>query len=176
MSTHAQPDAMSLSDFAHHIQRSKSYVSTLKKDGRLVLLDEDRVDVAASLARIAETAGYGRPSGIVSPEVARLREQREFYETEEKRIAWEKECKRLVEAQRVVDAAGKVGTLVRSRLEALSSQLAPQLAHISDETRCRVLIDDHVESLLREIAAALRDLTGGASQAATGDATREHSA
>jgi hypothetical protein len=48
------------SEFARAQGWSRSHVTALKQAGRLVLADDGRVDVEASLARIAATRGGGR--------------------------------------------------------------------------------------------------------------------
>lgn len=58
----------------------------------------------------------------------------------------------LLDAAEVEAAIADAGTTLRNRLETLADVLAPQVASVPDEARCRAIIADQVEHLLAELA------------------------
>jgi hypothetical protein len=58
----------------------------------------------------------------------------------------------LLSAADVEAAVADAATTLRNRLETLADVLAPQVASVPDEARCRAIIADQVEHLLAELA------------------------
>jgi hypothetical protein len=160
--TTAIPSAMTPTEFANHIQRSRHYVYQLKSANRVVVLDDGRLDVAASLKRMADTARQPQHAVVVSTGYAKSREAREHYAAETARIEFDERCGKLVSAADVVNVVATAGTLMRSRLEMLPSELAPRIAALSDENECRAVMSEFVESLLTDLSAALSNAAGRA--------------
>jgi hypothetical protein len=167
-------------EFAKHIGVQKSYVTALKKAGRLVFSDNGQVDVAASLARIAATKspdkqgvadrhaqgrgaelpagdvvedeGEGAPEATGNPDYQRARARREDANAGLAEIALREKAGSLMEAAHVESAVADAGVSFRMGLEGMGAMLAPQLAGMSDEASIRQLIDDYTEHLLRELS------------------------
>lgn len=66
----------------------------------------------------------------------------------------------LVEAETVRRAGAEAGAVIRTALENLPDQIAPQLVALADEAKIHALLVDHVETLLTDIAAALEAAIG----------------
>jgi hypothetical protein len=172
------PAHLTQSAFAAQQGWGRSYVTQLKKEGRLVMVEDGkRVDVAASLARIAATsspdkrADIGRVAGIPEdPRTAGFSDalsdeevvgRSDYHEARARRetanaalteIELRKASGGLFEAAQVESALADAATLLRTSLESMGALLAPQLAAISDEHEIRQTIDDHVHQALVEIS------------------------
>lgn len=171
---------MSQTDFAQHLGVQKSYVTQLKKAGRLVMAaDGRRVDVVASLARIEATRspdkaavaarhaaarGDDRPEqegepdepeadADARPDYQAARARREAANAELAEIELAERAGKLVEVARVESVLADALTTLRTGLESMGVLLSPQLAHESDPHEIRQIIDDHVHAALSELSA-----------------------
>lgn len=168
-------------EFARLQGWAKSYVTALKKEGRLVMND-GLVDVAASRARILETADPEKAAvaerhaaaraGTADPlageddddeQVATKRvdyqEAKARKEIANARLAEmevERESGKLVEAAMISAALADAGATLRSTLSNLPAIVAPMLATLSDETQIRLVLDEHIEQALSDLSQRLR--------------------
>lgn len=167
-------ELLTQAEFARRQGWSKSYVTKLKQLGRLVLRD-GKVDVAASLARIAETADPNRDDVVrrnaerregsdalpgadaerVGQSFAAARAVKERFLALRAKAEYEQMIGKLVEAEAVRRAAEDAGAWLRARLESLPDQLAAELSAESDPARCHALLSDAVHGLLVELAENL---------------------
>lgn len=151
---------LSQADFARLQGWSKSYVSKLKKEDRIVFDDAGLVDVALTLARITGTTGAPERAdeSVVSPTFNIARDRKEHYTAELARLDYLERAGKLLDAGEVVGVIADALTTLRSAIEAAPPQLAPQLAAMGDESQMRALLADHFEVLLNELADALSKL------------------
>ena len=145
---------LSQADFARKIGVARSYVTALKKSGRLVMTDDGLVAVEASMASIAKTAGAPERAAVVMPDSSDAREKKDHYSAELSRLDYDERCGRLMVAEEVKAVIANAATTLRTRLESLPDQLAPQLAAVSDEQQVRAMLADAVEIALGEMAEA----------------------
>lgn len=179
-----QPDVASFREFAGIANVKPSYVTQLRKAGRLVLTEDGkRVQVAQSLQRIADTRdpakaavaerhaaarsgngvspssppaphgeGRGEPDLPTSTGYAYWRERTE----KAKALAAERDNAiaegKLLEAAQVESAVAGAITKLRTTLEGLPYDLAPELAPITDEAELRARLVEAVELALGELA------------------------
>ncbi len=165
--------AVTQSQFAALKGWRKSYVTKLKKAGRLVLTDDGHVDVKASEAMIDATADGGRPdmkdrwdkhrAGERPPEIPRD-DSRAYWERREaaaraelREIELAERKRDLIPVAEVRDTAAELGTVLRATLENLPDQLAAELAAITDEEKIRALLRDHIETALTQLADKLHE-------------------
>ncbi len=173
--------SMTFSEFARELGRAPSYVTKLREAGRLVLTDDGkRVVVEASKQRIAATES-GRPQHVAAREHhaerrqggAASEDQAPETPVEGSRADWErreaaaraqlreielaKARGDLVETAAVHRASTEAGAVLRTLLENLPGQLAPQLAEGDPgrESRIHAQLAEHVELLLTEISHKL---------------------
>jgi hypothetical protein len=142
-------------EFAAAQQWSKSYVTKLKQEGRLVLTPAGLVDFAASLASIKATSGAPeRAAPAVQGKPYNDSQDRErFYSAELKRLELERETKRLRSADEVASAVDDAGVLVRTTVEGWRDRLPPQLAALGgDEARIAAFMCSECEHLLRRLS------------------------
>ena len=176
----------SLSAFARRLGVRPSYVTKLRQADRLVLTPDNKVEVEASLARIEATKdpnrddvrarharergqkkepGLGDTVPAPNPEVAQISESytrarsvKERYLALQAKLDYDRAIGLVVDTA-VVQAAGvEVGTALRAALENLPDQLAPLVAATADEERCRQILQDHLEAILKEAAAKIERL------------------
>lgn len=150
---------MTRAQFADHLGVSRSYVTKLANTGRLVLGEDGRIHVASSLAALK--ASTGAPERAVEAAASeaftdwRDRKERAQAEMAEMDVAVRRGT--LMQADQVRAAAVAAVTMLRSRLELLPDQLAPQLAATSDEVRVKAIIAAEVEAALAELSTQIRD-------------------
>lgn len=168
-------------EFARLQGWAKSYVTALKKEGRLVMND-GLVDVAASRARILETAdpekaavadrhaaaraGTADPLAGADADDEQVAIKRVDYQEAKTRkevanarlaeMEVERESGKLVEAAMVSSALADAGATLRSTLSNLPAIVAPMLATLSDETQIRLVLDEHIEQALSDLSQRLR--------------------
>lgn len=168
---------VSQSQFARLIGVARSYVTALKKAGRLVM-DEtgNNVLVAESKRRIAETADPNRDdvrtrwadqreetAAVDAEETAKTedespsghdyqkaRAQKEHYFAEQARIDFERAIGKLVERSEVEAAIEDVTSVIRQALEQMPHRTAPELVGKS--------LDQIRASLKQDIHAALSEM------------------
>jgi transcriptional regulator with XRE-family HTH domain len=151
-------------EFAARNGWGKSYVSNLKKEGRLVMSDDGKHVLAAeSLALIAQTTGAPESaSAAVVPVQFRVdRDRKEFYDAENARLDLEERVGKLVSKAEVSAALVDAGTASRTTLEAWADNLSPELAALNgDEARIRATVRGQVSQVLTEISRKFTKLAG----------------
>jgi hypothetical protein len=146
-------------EFAAHIGKARSYVTQLKKENRLVMVD-GKVDVEASLLKIEETkdpskSGKENKTSVNYQEVRALNEETKYFLND---VELKQKQSLLVFADSAKAKAADAGTVFRNRMESLPSILAPQLAAERDEHRIFSMMTDHIESYLNDLSHALSQL------------------
>lgn len=154
--------AVSQAEFARMLGCGRSYVTALKKSGRLVL-DGDRVLVAESKALIASSNGAPERAKVVTPEFGNSRDRREHIEAELKQIELDEKRGDLLRTDLVVSAVSSASTTLRSRLESFPDLLAPQLATIADEQQIRAMLADEIEIVLSDLSSRFSGIARGES-------------
>jgi len=176
----------SFAEFARLRGFKASYVTELRKAGRLVLTDDGKaVRVAESIARIAATrdpshaavaerhaaqregaATTAAPTPPIAPPAAngaadddsnstgysywRERREKAAALTAERDNAVDEGL--LLEAAKVEAAVANAGSRIRSTLEAMPYELAPELAALTDEAQVRARLVEAIEHALHELA------------------------
>jgi hypothetical protein len=161
MTDQADDNIVSKAEFARRNSWSKSYVTKLKDEGRLVLTEDNQVMVAESLARIAETTGAPERASApaVSPQYRGDRDRKEFYDAENARLDLEARLGRTLGTADVRGVCANVAVTLRTRLETWPARLAPQLAALGgNEASIRRFLTDHVEQALAEISRGFAKL------------------
>lgn len=185
----SKPNAVateSLSAFARRLGVRPSYVTKLRANDRLVMTDDNKVDVELSLARIEATAdpnrddvrarharergqkkepGEGTTVPAPNPETAQISESytrarsvKERYLALQAKLDYDRAIGLVVDTASVQAAGVELGTALRAAMENLPDQLAPLVAAQADEDRCRQILQDHLEAILKEIAAKIARL------------------
>lgn len=179
---------MSQAAFARQQGWSRSYVTQLKHDGRVVMSEDGKkVLVEASLARIQATEDPNRED--VKQRFAAERSAKAADETDDAdgldsnssyqearavkerfnalsaKLAYEREAGTMIEASEVNKAGAELGTHIRTALENMPDQLAPELAPISDPARVHAVLVEHFEGLLLDVSKQVGMLAGGQSDA-----------
>lgn len=142
-------------EFARAQGWSKSYITKLKQDGRLVMTDDGLVDFAASLARIQATTGAPERASApaVSHSVRSDRDRQAFYDAEKSRLDLEERVGRLLAADQVLSAVADAAVTLREALSTWPYRLTPQLAAAGgDEARIRACLAENVEADLAALA------------------------
>lgn len=184
-------EPVSLSQFATMRGWTPSYVTKLKQHGRLVLTEDGRVEVDASLARIKETEDPNRddvrkrwqehrargdadaggtpptpdPSAASTTGFAQARAVKERYLALSAKLDYERASGKLVETSSVQRAGAEVGAVIRSALENLPHQVAPMIAPLTDEDKIRAMLIDYVEHLLKDMSTQIESITRRVSEA-----------
>jgi len=178
---------LSQADFARRLGVKPSYVTELKKAGRLVLTDDGKVDAEASEANIAATADPGKAgvaarhsqnrntavdaqnAGKTTPPTAeeqaekatmtyqQARAVKERYNALQAKADYEAYTGKLVEYDKARAAGADLGVLFRSTIERWPDTITPLLVG-QDEAGMRATLADQVESLLGEIVARISAL------------------
>jgi len=161
---------ISQAEFARQQNWSRSYVTQLKKDGRLVMSgDGKKVLHEKSLVRIKATEDPNREDvkqrhaaereEVVNPDVKKAgssyqaaRAVKERFNALSAKLAYEKESGTVVEAAAVKKAGFELGTHIRKALENMPDQLAPELAPISDPARVHAVLVEYFEALLTDVS------------------------
>lgn len=150
------PAHCSQAEFARRQGWSKSYVSKLKAEGRLVITDDGLVDVVASLQRIKATtrADTRADPAVMGQEFGDAKDRNEHYIAELNRIKLQREVGSLLDAAEVIGVVGDAAATLRARLEPLPYRLAPQLAALphGDEAGMRELLSEAIHDALEELA------------------------
>lgn len=158
---------LSQAAFARHIGKDKGYVTRLKQAGRLVMLDNNMVDVALSLQRIAETADptrqeavQNRAQGVGDTQASKERSEsfidaktrKEIAQAEMAEIELGVMRKNLLNAEDVRLFAADLGATFRASLETLPDRLAHELVPLSDADEIRAVLVDTFEQLLGDLS------------------------
>jgi len=169
-------EEMLFGEFARLIHVKPSYVTKLKKAGRLVLTkDGRRVKVDESLARIEATRDPAQrsrleqtvtqamsergidpadPEGEIGTDYQAARAARERYNALMAKRDYELSMRQLLKASDVEQAVRHAATELRRGLEKLPDVLAPRLAATSNESQVRAMLADEVEHVLDELSRA----------------------
>lgn len=152
-------------EFARQQGWAKSYVTKLGQADRLVLDENGRVIVDASLARIAATADPVKSAtqeagsdGVYAHDIHASRAKREHYNALQAEADYLRSIGQLVSLASVEEAGANMGATLRSALERLPVRLAPELALERDEARVRAMLADALDDALREISALMSAL------------------
>jgi len=163
--------------FAKRISMSKSYITKLKADDRLitepkgkrwvVLVDEslarmlvtkdaNRDDVAKRHAENREIEKKDLPSSPAEDQAQlsyqQSRAKNEHYKALAQQADYQKQIGRLVDMDVVKKASVDLGTLLRTSLENLQDQMATGLAAETDPQRIYTMLGEHFEAALAEIS------------------------
>ena len=155
-------NAVRQSEFARIIGCGRSYVTALKKAGRLVMTDDGLVLVEESKASIARSNGAPERAAVVPQEFGDARSRREHIEAELKQIELDEKRGRLVVAAEVVAVVADVSTTLRAQLESMPDRLAPMLATVTDEQQIRAVLADEVEMVLSGMADRFNEMARAA--------------
>lgn len=182
------PNLVTQSEFAALLGKDKSYVSRLKKNGRLVMVqteEGERVDVEASQALIAETADLSRAKEIAANKssghtvVVSGKSYRDL-QVEEKQLDVEKKATelkkmigQLVDADEARLFAADLAASFRGALEILPDRLAPELVPLSDTEAVRAVLVESFEQVLTDLADKIRRWGGGSDTEAEAIRLRE---
>lgn len=146
----APPTHCTQAEFARLQGWSKSYVTKLKGEGRLVLDDAGLVDVQASLAKI--TGSTGAPERAAPAVVSESRSRKEHYDAELSRLQYEERIGSVLLADEVQATVTDAATRLRVSLEAWPAQLAQLAALGGDAERIRMMLDHEVQRGLAELS------------------------
>lgn len=149
------PVACNQVDFGRLHGWGKSYVTALKKDGRLVFNDEGLVLVQASLDRIKGSSGAPeRAAPAVQGKVYSEAQDRErHYSAELKRLEYERETLKVRSAEEVASVVSDAGALIRTTIEGWRDRMPPQLAALgADEQRIHAFLGEECQHLLHRMA------------------------
>ena len=116
---------------------------------------------AADVPRVPAEAGQDKPGDVALYDFQNAKAKREHWAAEREHAAYRKEAGELMERGDVVAAFADAGATVRSKLEAWSATLPPQLAG-RDEAAIRAVLADQVEQVLRELADKFGRMAGDA--------------
>jgi hypothetical protein len=166
--------------YAAHRGVAKSYITKLKQEGRLVLNAAGLVDVAASDARIDQTAEPARDDVAARHQQARgaapttldpvgngyqaARAVKERFLALEAKRSYEEAMGQLRDGREVEALVAGAMTELRQRLENLTDTLAPELAAMSDEARVRAHLRDEITHALESAAHHFSRLASQAKQ------------
>jgi len=166
--------------FAEEIGVKRSYITQLKKEGRLVMQD-GKVLVDESIELINNTKDPSK-AGVVARHAKERESKQEparaieaidddgssfnFWKTKnEKRKFLDADresqvrSKELFEVADVKMAVLDSDAIIRNRLESMPDLLAPQLAIESDEHKVRLLLMDQIEWLLSELSKGFNEMS-----------------
>src|SRR6218665_854688 len=186
---------LSKSEFAASQGWRPSYVTKLKDQGRLIMSpDGKKVDVAATLAKLQETADPSKvgvtkrhadernerdvgqhtrsraPAALGNDgdghgKFQEARARREHFLAQQAELEYRRMCGELVERAPIADAAAKTGRMLRDAMLGLPTKIAPKLAVVSDPWEVEKLLRDAIRVALEDISR----LTAGDLQRALGD-------
>lgn len=118
-----------------------------------------REAAAAAVPQVPADAGQDKPDDGALYDFQNAKAKREHWAAEREHAAYRKEAGELMERGDVVAAFADAGATVRSKLEAWSATLPPQLAG-RDEAAIRAVLADQVEQVLRELADKFGRMAG----------------
>ncbi len=176
-------------EFARHLGVAKSYVTALKKAGRLVMTDTGLVEVEASIALIAKTADPNRddvaqrhaeqretPTAPMSPtsmsetssETNKIgnsyqaaRAVKEKYAALSAKLEYEKNSGDLIPKADVDFVLSDYGATLRGMMENLADRLAPVVYPLTTLEETHAALEEAATAILAEISDAMhRRATG----------------
>ena len=166
---------MTFTEFAAHQKVSKAMVTKLKKQGRLVLVEESGkvfVNLEATQRLIANTTDYRRAgnganakagAGMQSVSLAvgsedlqaaimKSRAHEAEYRALQTELDYRKQAGSLVEAEKVRLAMTNIGADLRQTLERLPDRLSDKLSLMSNPLEIHKHLTDELDLALMEIA------------------------
>jgi len=183
--TGTTPETASFREFADIVPCRPSWVTALRKAGRLVLTDDGKsVRVRESLKRIEETRdpskaavaerhaanraaseadsqdpadGADVPAEPQSSEYQKSRAEREKWTAMSARLGYERDSAKLLDAAEVESAAADAVTVFRKAFETMPTTLAAQAVG-KTETQIRELIEEARDHALEELARSFNSL------------------
>lgn len=149
-------NAVSQAEFARLINASRSYVTQLKKAGRLVFTDGGLVLVNESKARIKESADPAKDGTIntidqVGNSYAASRAVKERYQAMLSKLQYERESRILVLKSDVAASVADIVTRFRMASENLPFRASPELVG-KDMDQVRAILKQHVFEILNDLA------------------------
>lgn len=163
----------SFSQYAKHIGASPAYVSKLKKQGRLVVVQDDDgrdvVDFAMSDRLVRNTTDLGRsrngenaagghaPSAPVEPVAGagrvdaifrQAQAQERAYHAKLAELEWKKAIGELVPAADVTSELARVFATFREAMQQIPGRVAAVLAAESDQARIHEVLDGEIRGAL----------------------------
>ena len=164
------------SEFARQIGCDRSWVSKLKREGRLVLRD-GKVDAAASRAKMAATAAGTRADVAQRHEDYRAAPPSQEGESNsgsraaaQARLDWAKARRAELELKELEGRLIDVGSArhlvsdaflhLRTEIENTADLLAPELSAETNADRVHAILSEHVELLLHRAADRIQSLGG----------------
>ena len=144
---------------------SKSYVSKLKVEGRLVFTAAGLVDFAASLARIKATSGATERAAppVQGKAYSDAQDRERFYSAELKRLELERETRKLLPAAEVDAVVDDAAAIMRSTVEGWRDRMPAQLAACgADEQRIAACLAVECDALLRRMSDKFAGLAAAA--------------
>ena len=149
-------NAVSQAEFARLINASRSYITQLKKSGRLVLTDGGLVLVNESKARIKETADPAKDGTIksidqVGNSYAAARAVKERNQAMLSKLQYERESGILVLKSDVAASVADIVTRFRLASENLPFRVSPELVG-KDLDQIRAILKQHVFETLNDLA------------------------
>lgn len=159
----AMPNLVTQSEFAALLGKDKSYVSRLKKHGRLVMVkteEGERVDVEASRALLAASADPSRaPQGEAGQAPAKAhssyndaRTRNELAKAQNAEVDLAVKLAKLVDADEARLFAADLAATFRGALEILPDRLAPELVPLNETETIRALLVESFEQVLTDLA------------------------
>lgn len=167
-------------EFAAHLGKAKSYITKLKQQGRLVMVD-GKVDVEASIALIEQNRDHNRDdvverwdahrsdqkteaakivsndeksaSAAIAFNLYRARKMKADAQSAE--LQYKKDDGSVMDTAEVRAIAANAGATLRTQLERIPDQLAPELSVEQNEERIHALIADHIEHALAMASKAI---------------------
>lgn len=161
----AQATTGTQAQFAAANNWARSYVTKLKQEGRLVFTPDGQVDFAASLARIKATTGAPERAApaVQGDAYAGSQDRERFYTAELKRMEFERETRKVLDAAEVDATVDDAGVTIRTAIEGWRDRMPAQLAACGgDESRIAACLAYECDALLRRMADKFAGLAGAA--------------
>lgn len=163
----SNPNLITQKELAKHLGVSPQRISTLKRQGRLVL-NGRKVDLEATLAKLKTTTDPSQHNSIGGKE-REDEEQMEFdYNLERARreyfmaalaeLEFREKASKLVPMDEVLDDAATVSIAVREGMTAIPPRVAPTLATMDDVDAIEEFLMDEIEKALRTTSKYLKDM------------------
>ena len=176
---------VSLREFARRQEWNPGYAHKLKAAGRLVVVNEggkEKIDVDASLARIAESkdlakghmadvnaqqralhrgtvaappqsgTGMGAPGGSTNSTYHQAKTAREVYEAKNAQMDFEIRAGRLVDATQVESKVQARAAALRDAMRQIPGRVAPLIAVENDQAAIQQLLSAEIDRVLLEQA------------------------
>jgi len=158
---------ISQAEFSRILGVERSYVTQLKKAGRLVIDDEGKVMVDESIKLIEKTKDASRTADLGTNKPAKesdedhiknyqkARAEREKYNALQAKIKYETETGKLMVASEVIQVVTEADMEIRTKLEDMAYGLAPILAIENNEDKIKIIINNYVENTLTALSRSL---------------------